>query len=325
MNKNSGIVQAKEEYTKELIYLLTEPISNKFLEIYDTTLKNSKSKKDIIINNQMALKEIPLWNQAIIDTEVSKIESTCEYLHDLVSAVFVTNVKILSAVKVKKDKKKLQIVMPKCDQFIHKFYISAAKCLYNNAHIYSSMYEPLKRKTDIINYVRTSIEDTIRANLPFANILANYFSDVKDESDSSDSDSDDNNVPSDEEEEKGSDNEKEEEKEEEKVEENEDVEGEEEDVEDCDEGEQIASGPEQMDQSNFLDQEPQPITNKQQQPFGFFDRPTPEQRTIPIQQLPQGFQQMQNPNPQVSAQQRQAAEPGQQRQLFSDAADDPVN
>ena len=31
MNKSNGIVQAKEEYTKELINILTEPMCLKFL------------------------------------------------------------------------------------------------------------------------------------------------------------------------------------------------------------------------------------------------------------------------------------------------------
>ena len=59
---------------------------------------NTKNKRDIIINYQYALREIPLWNQSFINTEVDKIRGKCEFLDDLVAAIFVTNVKALSLV-----------------------------------------------------------------------------------------------------------------------------------------------------------------------------------------------------------------------------------
>tara|TARA_B110000977_G_scaffold201113_1_gene294202 strand:- start:5800 stop:6702 length:903 start_codon:yes stop_codon:yes gene_type:complete len=184
MNKSNGIVQAKEEYTKELINILTEPMCAKFLCIYENIIASTKNKRELIINFQKALREIPLWNQGLIDTEVSQIRAKCEFLDDLVAAIFVTNVKILSSVKMGKDKKKIQITMPKTDQFIHKNYINAAQTLYNNPYIFSSQYESQKRRAEIILHVQNSIENTIRTNLPFRNILQNYLGNAVDESES---------------------------------------------------------------------------------------------------------------------------------------------
>ena len=186
MNKSSnGIVQAKEEYTKELINLITEPMCVKFLDIYTNISNTIKNKRDLIINYQYALKEIPLWNQSIINTEVEKIRCKCEFLDDLVAAIFVTNVKILSSIKMGKEKQKIQVTMPKTDQFIHKIYSQAAQTLYNNPYIFSNQYDTQKRKSDIIDFVQKSIEDTIRTSLPFRNILQNYLGNtVESESDS---------------------------------------------------------------------------------------------------------------------------------------------
>ena len=188
MNKSSnGIVQAKEEYTKELINLITEPMCVKFLDIYTNVSNNTKNKRDVIINYQYALKEIPLWNQSLINTEVDKIRSKCEFLDDLVAAIFVTNVKILSSIKMGKEKQKIQVTMPKTDQFIHKIYSQAAQTLYNNPYIFSNQYDTQKRKSDIIDFVQKSIEDTIRTSLPFRNILQNYLGNtIESESDSDD-------------------------------------------------------------------------------------------------------------------------------------------
>ena len=188
MNKSSnGIVQAKEEYTKELINLITEPMCVKFLDIYTNVSNTTKNKRDVIINYQYALKEIPLWNQSLINTEVDKIRSKCEFLDDLVAAIFVTNVKILSSIKMGKEKQKIQVTMPKTDQFIHKIYSQAAQTLYNNPYIFSNQYDTQKRKSDIIDFVQKSIEDTIRTSLPFRNILQNYLGNaVESDSDSED-------------------------------------------------------------------------------------------------------------------------------------------
>lgn len=190
MNKaNNSIVQAKEEYTKELINIINEPMCEKFLEIYQNVQQNTKNKRDVIINCQYALRDIPLWNQALINQEVNKIRAKCEFLDDLVAAIFVTNVKILSSIKMGKEKQKIQVTMPKTDQFIHKIYSQSAQTLYNNPYIFSSQYEVQKRKSDILNFNKTSIEDTIRTSLPFRNILQNYLGNTVDSDSESDSES----------------------------------------------------------------------------------------------------------------------------------------
>ena len=201
MNKSSnGIVQAKEEYTKELINLITDPMCAKLLDIYTNINAKTTKKREVIINTQYALREIPLWNQACINVEVDKIRQKCEFLDDLVAAIFVTNVKILSSIKMGKEKQKIQVTMPKTDQFIHKIYTQAAHTLYDNAYIFSSQYDPQKRKADIIIFVQKSIEDTIRTSLPFRNILQNYLGKTVESDDESEEDvksesSEDHEIP----------------------------------------------------------------------------------------------------------------------------------
>jgi hypothetical protein len=298
MNKSNGIVQAKEEYTKELINILTEPMCCKFLTIYENVSKNSKNKREVIINYQRSLQEIPLWNQGIINTEVSKIQEKCEFLDDLVAAIFVTNVKILSSIKMGKEKQKIQVTMPKTDQFIHKIYTNAAQTLYDNPYIFSNQYDGQKRKSEIILFVQNSIENTIRTNLPFRNILQNYLGNTVNESDSDDSDN--------------------ESKEEEPEEVEEPIESEEptEPLESEEPTEPLESEePTEPLESEELQTPQQNLDEVSQPSQGFFDRPI-EQQTIPfektvtIQNPPQNLQ-MQEPI--------EANKP----MLFSDAANDP--
>ena len=292
MNKSNGIVQAKEEYTKELINILTEPMVYKFLTMYDNISQNIKNKRELIISYQKALREIPLWNQALIDAEVTKIKSKCEFLDDLVAAIFVTNVKILSSVKMNKDKQKIQVAMPKTDQFIHKIYTNAAHTLYNNPYIFSNQYDGQKRKAEIIVFVQNSIENTIRTNLPFRNILQNYLGSTVEDSESEEESEDERSS-------KGRDNEDQESLQEEESLDHEDE-------------EMPPEQPEQPEQAETFEN-PTPI---QTQNEGFFDKPitqqlppVEEEKTVPIQNPPVNLQ-MQEP----------LSTPQQQPMLFPDAS-----
>uniref|UniRef100_A0A6C0F5K5 Uncharacterized protein n=1 Tax=viral metagenome TaxID=1070528 RepID=A0A6C0F5K5_9ZZZZ len=171
MNKDHVIVEAKSEYTKQLLTILTEPVYEKIMAIYEKTKENTEKKNELLMNMQIELKKIPLWNQAQIDREVEKITRTCDWIGDLIAAIFISNVKILTSVKIGKDKKKIQITMPKTDNFIHKVYIKTANELYDNPYI----FQQGNTKCEFIRVIRDSIEDTIRTSLPFQNILQSYL------------------------------------------------------------------------------------------------------------------------------------------------------
>jgi len=171
MNKEHVIVEAKSEYTKQLMRVLTEPVHEKMTSIYTRTEEATKNKRELLMNVQRELKQIPLWNQAQIDHEVDKVTRTCTWIGDLVAAIFISNVKILTSVKIGKDKKKIQITMPKTDQFIHKVYIETASRLYDNPFIFQAP----NRKPEMLSVIKQSIEDTIRTMLPFQNILQSYL------------------------------------------------------------------------------------------------------------------------------------------------------
>lgn len=171
MNKDHVIVEAKSEYTKQLYSLMVDPIYEVLNSIYERCVTNTKNKKEILINFQKELKHIPVWNQSQIDKHVKLIESNCEFLKDLIAAIFISNVKILTSVKIGKDKKKIQVTMPKIDQFVHNVYINSAKSAYENPYI----FQKSDNKPYIVQIIQSSIDDTIRTMLPFQNILQSYL------------------------------------------------------------------------------------------------------------------------------------------------------
>lgn len=171
MNKDHVLVEAKSEYTKQLVTLLQTPVYNKMTSIFDNCKENTRNKRDLLINAQKELQKIPHWNQAQIDHEVAKVTSSCDWIGELIAAIFISNVKILTSVKIGKDKKKIQITMPKTDHFIHKVYVNTANALFDNPFI----FEAENKKSAITAVVKENIEDTIRTLLPFQNILQSYL------------------------------------------------------------------------------------------------------------------------------------------------------
>lgn len=189
----NGIVQAKEEYTIQLNNVLLEPIKNHFMNTFEyvSNKQNEDGKPvSVLIELQKNMKEIPQWNQFKINSEMEKITNGCAYFSDLLAAVFVSNVKILTSVKLSKNSKKLQIKMPSNDVFIHSVYIKCAEEIYNNPYIFKKSKQILKDELEKI--IIGAIDSTIRTKLPLQNILQNYIGNVDDSESESESENEEN-------------------------------------------------------------------------------------------------------------------------------------
>ena len=195
MDKNAILVDAKNEYTKQFINVLYLPVFQKIETLYENQCENTKNKNDILKNFQICLQEIPYWNKLQIDEVTKQILEECEWFTDLLAAIFITNVKILSSIKMKKGKKNINITMPKCEDFIHKLYSNVAESLYYSPDFFSinknGKYPLRKTKHDVIYLIKDAIEITIADLLPFQNILQNYLQHNLDDSESSEDEPED--------------------------------------------------------------------------------------------------------------------------------------
>ena len=121
----------------------------------------------------------------MIELERSKIveRSKCEYIDDLITAVFISHTRILASIG-KNNIKKINLVVPKTINFIHKCYINIAREIWKNPNLFdnrttSSEYQ--KNIRIIENIIKDSIEYTIRSSLPVRDILRNHLSNNIDE------------------------------------------------------------------------------------------------------------------------------------------------
>jgi len=185
----SNLSQTKTEYTKILTDLLLNSYFDYFSEIYNK-IKVSYYSKDSKINEfRKNLENIPKWNSEQVNKEseivIKKIK--CDYLSDIITAVYLSYTKILTTINQNILKTKINLIIPKTENFIHKSYINVAREFWKNPLIYeNSNYDNVK---NIETLIKDAIEYTIRSSLPIKDILKSQLTKDKSKINESDSDS----------------------------------------------------------------------------------------------------------------------------------------
>ncbi|MAE83981.1 MAG: hypothetical protein CMB80_14665 [Flammeovirgaceae bacterium] len=176
------LVDAKTEYTKQLTSILKVFLYDGIKSIY-VDCKNycvENKQNTVLLTFQEALSKIPKWNQDIIDTETERIikESNCDWLADLITAVFVSHTKILISIKPKKNTSKINLQIPKLPVFIHKCYIECAREFWKNPYLFDdniNQCDYQRNMRDCETIISLCICETVRKLLPVKHIVKEYL------------------------------------------------------------------------------------------------------------------------------------------------------
>ena len=129
-SNNTIFTHAKMEYTAQLVDILTPQLFDGIKSIYDEskTVYKTNRNKSILLVFRFFLEKVPSWNSEIIESETNRIItiSSCDWLNDLITAVFISHTKILTAIGTNNDSN-IELVIPKTVNFIHKCYINVAR------------------------------------------------------------------------------------------------------------------------------------------------------------------------------------------------------
>ena len=170
------LVDAKTEYTHQFIHVIKPSvykcISNLFIK--------SRNEKFVLKKFQEELSLIHLWNQHVIDTEYETILklSGCDWLDELITAVFVSHTRILTSINMNKEKGKINLKIPKTSNFIHKCYINVARHIWKTSYLFNdrvSNYEKQKNRRECELIIEQAIVETIRKEIPLKDILKEYL------------------------------------------------------------------------------------------------------------------------------------------------------
>lgn len=195
------LVDAKTEYTKQLINILKNSLYLGIKEIYiNSKEKCTENENDILSVFQVNLSEIPKWNQDIINTKTDTVvkDSGCDWIEDLITAVFVSHTRILTSINFSKNKKKINLKIPKVDHFIHQCYVDVARYFWKNPYLYDDdigSYEYQRNRREAETIIENSIGETIRKQLPVKHILKEYLGNEYNDEESGESDDVTKNIP----------------------------------------------------------------------------------------------------------------------------------
>lgn len=182
----SVYAEAKSEYTTQLCQYLVPSIQQYFLDLLEEAKQKEADTKRTLVMFQTLLEGISEWNVDKVQRETTQIatKSRCDYLDELMTAVFIAHTKVLSAIRLTTKQKKLQITIPKLEHFLHRTLTECARLLWSNTYLFSSSAPTIERQKNlrlIENMLHEGVLQGIRGMLPVKNILREYLKDDDEE------------------------------------------------------------------------------------------------------------------------------------------------
>lgn len=200
--------EAKGEYTRQLIQFLTPALSRFFMKLFAVAQHEvaAHGGRGLLAKFQELMSVVPEWNIDKVQRETATVisETKCDYLEELLSAVFIAHTKVLTAIRPNSWKnKKVQIVVPKMDHFVHRAMSECCRLLWKTTYLFQPdipAVEKQKNYRGIEFQIGDGISNAIRALLPVKNILKDCLAGAEDNSASADADASDSDSDDDEEE-----------------------------------------------------------------------------------------------------------------------------
>ena len=185
----ANLHESKNEWCGRLVSILTPLVIEGFKSIFNESWKLCVDNNEVnkyLMTFQNLLSRIPKWNSVIIEEERKRIieRSGCNYLEDLITCVHIIQLKVLTCIRVGNKQKKIDISIPKLDNFLHRLYIHSARKIYTNIYLFEKKISDLQiqknnRELEII--IQESILTTIRESIPTEAIIRAYLDESMEE------------------------------------------------------------------------------------------------------------------------------------------------
>ena len=184
MNRDSVMSvysDARAEYTTQLCVFLVPS----YFQFYVELLEKSKQAmvhepKRALWQFQNYLNEIHDWNMEKVSQEIHTIQvnSGCDYLEDLLTAVFIAHTKVLTAIRLSTNNKKIEINIPKVDHFLFKALCETAKLLWSSTYLFRDGIPGIEKQQNYRNIegmLHEGILQAVRSLVPVKSILKDFM------------------------------------------------------------------------------------------------------------------------------------------------------
>ena len=171
------LAEAKQEYTSQLINILVSQIYMGIKSMYNAAKEVCKKtrEKNVLKKFQTILRQTPNWDMTKINNEYKRIEiaTNCDYIEDLLTALFISHTKILASIKMKKKTKQIEMDVPTGAFFIHKVYIECARNFWKYPYLFHSDFQNLELQRNLLQseeFIKQGIVESIRKMLPVKDV-----------------------------------------------------------------------------------------------------------------------------------------------------------
>jgi hypothetical protein len=188
----------RTEYTKQLCIFLIPAYFQFFVDLL-TKAKQISEPKKLLWQFQTYLNEIHDWNMEKVHNEINIINGNtgCDYLEDLLTAVFIAHTKVLTAIRLSANNKKVEITIPKVEHFLFKVLCEISKLLWSSTYLFREDISGIDRQQNyklIEGIIGEGILQAIRSLVPVKSILKNLVNHEDTKEDKDDSDDEDVSV-----------------------------------------------------------------------------------------------------------------------------------
>ena len=186
MNRGSDSVlsvysDARAEYTKQLCMFLVPAYFQFYIELLEKAKQATVSEsKKALWQFQTYLNEIHDWNMEKVNHEIHTIHTNCgcDYLEDLLTAVFIAHTKVLTAIRLSSNNKKVEINVPKVEHFLFKVLCETAKLLWSSTYLFRDGIPGMERQQNYRNIeqvLNEGILQAVRNLVPVKSILKDFM------------------------------------------------------------------------------------------------------------------------------------------------------
>ena len=173
---------ARSEYTKQLCQLLVPSYFQWYLTILEKAREQATQEpKKLLWHFQTLLNDIPEWNMEKVNTEISQLQTSCgcDYMEDLLTAVFIAHTKVLTSIRVSNKQKKVQITVPKVEHFLFKVLCESSKLLWGSSFLFREGISSIDKQQNyraIETLLSEGIIQAVRNMIPVKSILRDFVS-----------------------------------------------------------------------------------------------------------------------------------------------------
>jgi len=171
---------ARTEYTKQLSVFLVPAYFQFYVDLLKTSRETMAAEpKRALWQFQTYLNEIHDWNMEKVRHEIQTIQSHCgcDYLEDLLTAVFIAHTKVLTAIRLSTNQKKVEIHIPKIDHFLFKVLCETSKLLWSSTYLFRDNISGMEKQQNyrqIEQLLHEGMLQAVRSLVPVKSILKDF-------------------------------------------------------------------------------------------------------------------------------------------------------